>query len=131
MSSEIKLPSNHKFGFFFTFIFLITATYFYFKDIYLAFYILGFVSLVFLLITIFTADKLGPLNKLWMNFGFILGKIISPIIMGFIFFLIFTPTGILMRLFGRDELLLKFKNKPSYWIKRNVDIQSNSFRKQF
>lgn len=131
MSSEIKLPSNHKFGFFFTFIFLITATYFYFKDIYLAFYILGFVSLVFLLITIFTSDKLGPLNKLWMNFGFILGKIISPIIMGLIFFLIFTPTGILMRLFGRDELLLKFKNKPSYWIKRNVDIQSNSFRKQF
>ena len=131
MSSEIKLPSNHKFGFFFTFIFLIMAVYFFFKDIYLAFYTLSFASLVFLLITIFNANILGPLNKLWMNFGLILGRIISPIIMGFIFFLIFTPTGILMRLFGRDELLLKFKNKPSYWIKRNEDIQSNSFRKQF
>jgi len=66
-----------------------------------------------------------------MSFGLVLGMIVSPIVMGAIFFMIFTPIGILMRLFGRDELLLQFKTKPSYWTKRKNDLQSNSFRRQF
>ena len=97
----------------------------------MAFYVLGTCSIVFFLVTLFKAEILKPLNKLWMGFGLVLGMIVSPIVMGFIFFMIFTPIGILMRLFGRDELLLKFKAKPSYWSKRNVDIQSNSLRSQF
>jgi len=131
INSDIKLPSNHKFGYFFTFIFLIASLYFFFREINLAFYVLGTCSIVFFLVTLFKAEILRPLNKLWMSFGLFLGMIVSPIVMGFIFFIIFTPIGILMRLFGRDELLLKFKTKPSYWTKRNDDIQSNSFRKQF
>lgn len=131
INSDIKLPSNHKFGYFFTFIFLIASLYFFFREINLAFYVLGTCSIVFFLVTLFKAEILRPLNKLWMGFGLFLGMIVSPIVMGFIFFIIFTPIGILMRLFGRDELLLKFKTKPSYWTKRNDDIQSNSFRKQF
>jgi hypothetical protein len=105
--------------------------YFLFKEINMAFYILGTFSIVFFLVTIFKAEILRPLNKLWMRFGLVLGMIVSPIVMGAIFFIIFTPIGILMRLFGRDELLLQFKTKPSYWTKRNEDIHSNSFRKQF
>ena len=97
----------------------------------MTFYILGTCSIVFFLITFFKADILRPLNKLWMSFGLFLGMIVSPIVMGAIFFIIFTPIGILMRLFGRDELLLKFKVKPSYWTNRNEDIHSNSFRNQF
>jgi len=131
INSDIKLPSNHKFGYFFTFIFLIASLYFFFREINLAFYVLGTCSIVFFLVTLFKAEILRPLNKLWISFGLFLGMIVSPIVMGFIFFIIFTPIGILMRLFGRDELLLKFKTKPSYWTKRNDDIQSNSFRKQF
>ncbi len=97
----------------------------------MAFYVLGMCFIVFCLITFFKADILRPLNKLWMSIGLVLGMIVSPIVMGFIFFVIFTPIGILMRFFGRDELLLRFKKKSSYWTKRNDDIQSNSFRNQF
>ena len=128
---NIVLPSNQKFGYFFTFVFLITSIYFYFRENNMAFYVLGTCSIVFFSVTLFKAEILKPLNKLWMGFGLVLGMIVSPIVMGFIFFMIFTPIGILMRLFGRDELLLKFKAKPSYWSKRNVDIQSNSLRSQF
>ena len=131
INKNIELPSNHKFGYFFTFIFLISSIYFFFKEIDIAFYIIGTCSIVFFLLTFFKSKILTPLNKLWMSFGLILGMIVSPIVMGAIFYIIFTPIGILMRLFGRDELLLQFKTKPSYWTKRNVDIQSNSFRRQF
>ena len=131
ISNNIELPSNRKFGYFFTFIFLIFSTYFYFKEIQIAFYTLVITSIVFFLITFFKSNILKPINKLWMKFALILGNIISPIVMGLIFFLIFTPIAILMRLFGRDELLLRFKKKPSYWTKRNENIQSNSLSKQF
>lgn len=97
----------------------------------MAFFVLGTCSIVFFLVTLFKAEILRPLNKLWMGFGLVLGMIVSPIVMGAIFFIIFTPIGILMRFFGRDELLLQFKTKPSYWTKRNEDIHSNSFRSQF
>jgi len=130
-NNNIELPSNRKFGYFFTLIFFIVSTYFYFKDNNIIFYISGIISIAFLLITSFKANILEPLNKIWMKFGLILGKVISPIVMGSIFFLIFSPVGILMRLFGRDELLLRFKIKNSYWTNRNEDTLSNSFRSQF
>ena len=131
INNNIELPSNHKFGYFFTLIFLIASMYFLFKEINMAFYVLGTCSIVFFLVTLFKAEILRPLNKLWMGFGLVLGMIVSTIVMGAIFFIIFTPIAILMRLFGRDELLIQFKTKPSYWTKRNVDIQSNSFSRQF
>ena len=131
INKNFELPSNRKFGYFFTFIFLIASIYFYLKEIIVVFYTSGFFCLVFFLISTLKADILRPLNKLWMNLGFILGMIVSPIVMGVIFFFIFTPIGFLMRLFGRDELLIQLKKKPTYWIKRNQDIHSNSFINQF
>ena len=128
---DIDLPSNHKFGYFFTFVFLIASIYFYIRHVNLFFYIFFTTSIIFFFITLIAADILKPLNKLWMIFGLILGKIISPIVMGVIFFIIFTPIGVIMRLFGRDELRLSLKYKDTYWIKRNQNIQSNSFRNQF
>lgn len=128
---NIKLPSNQKFGYFFTLVFIIISIYFYFKEINILFYISAIISIVFFLITSFRANILKPLNKLWMKFGLILGKIINPIIMGVIYFFIFSPIGILIRLFGRDELGLRLKNKKTYWIKRNKELQTNSFKKQF
>ena len=127
----IKLPSNRKFGFFFTLVFLIFSIYFYIKEAEILFYIFFLSSICFLAFTLFATNSLRPLNKLWMSFGLVLGMIVSPIVMGVIFFIIFTPIGILMRLFGRDELLLQFKTKPSYWIKRDESIKLNSFRRQF
>lgn len=129
--TDIDLPSNHKFGYFFTFVFLIASIYFYLKHLNFFFYIFFTASIIFFVITLIATDILKPLNKLWMGFGLILGKAISPIVMGVIFFIIFTPIGVLMRVFGRDELHINFKYKDTYWIKRNQNIQSNSFRNQF
>ena len=131
IEQNIKLPSNQKFGYFFTLVFTIVAIYFYFKEINILFYTSGVISVFLFLITSIRANILKPLNKLWMKFGLILGKIINPIVMGIIYFFIFSPIGILMRLFGRDELGLRLKNKKTYWIKRNKELQRNSFFKQF
>lgn len=131
IEQNIKLPSNQKFGYFFTLVFTIIAIYFYFKEINILFYTSGVISVFLFLITSIRANILKPLNKLWMKFGLILGKIINPIVMGIIYFFIFSPIGILMRLFGRDELGLRLKNKKTYWIKRNKELQRNSFLKQF
>ena len=128
---QIQLPSNRKFGFFFSIIFFIISTYLYHIriDIFLV-YTSYIISLSLFIITLVNADILGPLNKLWMSFGMLLGLIISPIIIGVIFFFIFTPLALVLRIIGRDELILRLKDKPSYWIKRNNNY-SNSFRNQF
>lgn len=87
--SEVKLPSNRKFGFFFTVIFLLASSYSYYVDNEIMVYILGAICGIFLIITIINADALLPLNKVWMKFGILLGMIVSPIVMGIIFFGIF------------------------------------------
>ena len=129
--SEIKLPSNLKFGLFFSFIFFGLSIFFYFTLNDNWFYFFSSLSCIFLLISLFRADILLPLNKLWMYFGALIGMVISPVIMGLIFFGIFTPLAILMRIFKRDELCLKFQKKKSYWIGRNFELNSKSFYQQF
>ena len=129
--NNIPLPSEKKFGFLFAVIFSLASAYFYFNKIYIALYIFGLTALFFFVITIFQPILLRPLNKTWMKLGYFLGMIISPIIMGSIFFLIFTPLGIFMRLFNRDVLNLRLKKKSTYWIVHNESIQSNSLKYQF
>ena len=129
--SDIELPSNKKFGFFFTFVFASLAFYFLFIDSILwaqAFIIL---AVLFLLITLIIPEVLLSLNKLWMRLGLLLGMIVSPIILGIIFFGLVTPYGVVMRMFGRDELRLKFTKKSSHWILRSESIKSDSFKNQF
>ena len=129
--SEIELPSNRKFGFFFTFVFAVAAAYFYYSaNVGLA-YVFVATALTFLLITLIKSDVLLPLNKLWMRFGLLLGMIVSPIVLGIIFFGLFTPIAVVMRLSGRDELRLKFTQKASHWISRSEPIKSESFKHQF
>ena len=129
--SEIELPSNRKFGLFFTFVFAIAAAYFYYKAN--VGWALVFVVLasIFLPLALIKSDALLPLNKLWMRLGHLLGMIVSPIVLGVIFFGIFTPIAMLMRLSGRDELRLNFTQKASHWIRRRVPIKSESFKNQF
>ena len=130
-SSEIELPSNKKFGYFFTLIFTSVSIYFFINSILSWAILFAFIGVIFFITTFVKASLLLPLNKLWMRFGLLLGQIISPLVLGIIFFGIFTPVAFLMRLSGRDELRLKFKNKTSYWILRNEPIQGDSFRRQF
>jgi len=129
--SEVKLPSNRKFGFFFTFLFLVVAGYFYIRSSITVAYIFTVTALIFSLVTILKANFLLPLNKLWMRFGLLLGMIVSPIVLGLIFFGLFTPIAFLMRLSKRDELRLNFIERNTYWIKRDTPIQRESFKNQF
>ena len=128
---NLNLPSNRKFGFFFTFVFWGTAAYLYYTENITWAYAFITISLSFLIITLVKSDVLLPLNKLWMRLGLLLGIIVSPIVLGIIFFGLFTPIAILMRLSGRDELKIKFYKKSSYWITRSEPINSNSFKNQF
>ena len=129
---EHQLPSNKKFGLFFSIIFLLLALYFYHSsDQALAFPSLG-VAVFFLLAALFFDSALLPLNKLWMKLGFLLGIIVSPLVMGIIFFTLFVPVSLIMRLFGRDELRLKMKLRDSHWKPREHDESGvDSFRHQF
>jgi len=129
--SEIELPSNRKFGFFFAFVFAVAAAYFYNATNMTWAYAFIAASLIFLVITLVKDDALLPLNKLWMRFGLLLGMIVSPIVLGVIFFGIFAPIALLMRMSGRDELRLKFNNKATHWISRSEPIKSDSFKHQF
>jgi len=127
--SETKLPSNKKFGYFFTSIFALVSVYFFIGSILGWSILFAFTGVILFVITFVKADLLLPLNKLWMRFGLLLGKIISPLVFGMIFFLIFAPVAFLMRMSRRDELRLKFKNKTSHWILRSE--QKGSFKNQF
>jgi hypothetical protein len=129
--SELELPSNRKFGFFFTVVFLGLSAYFYIEVNYTWFYLSASLATTFFIVTLIKADVLQNLNKLWMRFGLLLGMIVSPIVLGAIFFLLFTPVAIAMRLFKRDELRLRFKKKSSHWIKRETELQSQYFKQQF
>ena len=128
---EIELPSNRRFGTFFTIIFSIIAIYFFYLKIYTIVFTLIFLAAIFFLITFLKPKWLLPLNKFWMRIGYVLGIIISPIVMAFIFFGLITPYSIVMRIIGRDELrLIKTVNK-SYWIFREHKSSQIDFRRQF
>lgn len=129
--SEIELPSNRKFGFFLTFVSMATMTYLFFATYVIWAYGFAVLALVFLFITLVMSDALLPLNKLWMRLGFLMGLIVSPIVLGIIFFGMITPTAILLRLAGRDELRLEFGRQASYWKLRSETIKPESFKHQF
>ena len=115
-----KLPSNRNFGFVFSIFFLLIYFYIYINSEISLIWML-IISVIFFILGAFNSKLLNPLNKIWYKFGIILGKIISPFIMGFIFYFIITPTGILMKVMKKDLLNLKFdKKEKSYWIKKST-----------
>ena len=129
--SEIELPSNRKFGFFFTSIFLVVAAYFYYSDNVTWAYAFSAAALVFVLVTLIKSDALLPLNKLWMRFGLLLGMIVSPIVLGIIFFGLVTPYALTMKILGRDELRLKIKKVETHWKSRSQAMPQTDFTQQF
>ncbi len=114
---EIKIGSNRSFGIVFFVVFLLIALYPLLKESDLRIWSLV-ISFIFLALGLSNSNLLTPLNKLWFKFGLFLGKIISPLVMGFIFFAVVTPIGILMRILGKDLLNLKYNKKKSYWIEK-------------
>ena len=114
---EIKIGSNKSFGIVFFVVFLLIAIYPLINNGELRIWSFS-ISIIFLVLGLINSKILTPLNKLWFKFGLLLGKIVSPVIMGIIFFLVVTPTAIIMRIIGKDLLNLKFNNKKSYWIEK-------------
>ena len=117
-----KLPSNKNFGIVFSIFFFLIFIYYFLQYEIFNFFIL-ILSLIFFSLGIVNSKILSPLNYIWFRIGLILGKIISPIILAIIFFIVVTPVGLIMRLFGKDLLNLKYNKKETYWIK-NTDPKS-------
>ena len=114
---DIKISSNKNFGIVFFIVFLLIGIYPFLNGNDFRIWSL-LISFVFLVLGLINSKILTPLNKLWFKFGLFLGKIVSPLVMGFIFFIVVTPTGIIMRLMRKDLLNLKYNQKKTYWIEK-------------
>ena len=114
---DIKVSSNRSFGIVFFIVFFLIATYPLLKGNDVRVWSL-LISFGFLILGLMNSKILSPLNKLWFKFGLILGKIISPLIMGIIFFVVVTPIGVVMRILKKDLLNLKYNRKETYWIEK-------------
>ena len=117
MKEKIQISSNRSFGIVFFIVFLLFVLYPLLDNKNPRIWSL-ILSVIFLFLGIINSKILDPLNILWFKFGILLGKIISPIIMGIIFFIVVTPIGFAMRIIGKDLLNLKFNKGKSYWVEK-------------
>ena len=132
MINRYPLPSNKKIGIFFFIILTILSVVLFIYDYPLISVITLTTGLISLTLSYLKPDLLLPVNKAWMTLGYLLGSIVSPIVIGSIFFVIFTPISIFLKIIGRDELKLLNKNSDSYWRKRQLNKDSQtSFKNQF
>ena len=114
---DIKVSSNRSFGLVFFIVFLIVGLFPLISNENIRIWSL-IISTIFLILGLLNSRILTPLNIIWFKFGILLGRVVSPLVMAMIFFLVVTPTGILMRIFQKDLLNLKKNNSKSYWIIR-------------
>jgi saxitoxin biosynthesis operon SxtJ-like protein len=131
---DVKAPSERSFGITFAVVFALLAAFSYWhRGAGTTFYVTIAVSMVFAVVTLMAPRILRPLNLIWLKFGLLLHKVVNPVIMGILFFGIFTPMGVVMRMFGVD--FLRMKRKPateSYWIAKSDDaIPDSSMKNQF
>ena len=121
---------NRSFGLLFFIVFLALALWPLTKKGEINIYLIS-IALIFLVLGLLNSKILSPLNKAWIKFGEILGRVIAPIVMAIVYFLILTPISLIVRFFGKDLIGLKFSNdiKKSYWIKRKKHL--GSMDKQF
>ena len=120
---------NRGFGLLFFIVFLAFAFWLLIKKGEINLYLIS-ISLIFLILGLLNSKILTPLNKSWIKFGELLGRIIAPIVMAIVYFIILTPISLLVRLFGKDLIGMKFnKNLKTYWIKRKKHL--GTMDKQF
>ena len=125
---KVKIGSNRSFGIVFFIVFLIIAIWPVFYDGSLRIWSI-LISLIFLILGALNSKILTPLNIIWFKFGIILGNIISPRVMGIVFFLVVTPIGLLLKLFGKDVLSLKKNKLSTYWKEKSK--YDSSMKNQF
>jgi predicted membrane protein len=117
-NSNIKIGTNKSFGIVFFVFFLIVSIFPLLNDGNIRVWSL-IISLIFLILGILNSKILTPLNQIWFKFGILLGRFVSPVVMGIIFFAIVTPTSVIMRVLQKNLLNLKKGNKKTYWIERS------------
>tara|TARA_B100000586_G_scaffold255446_1_gene217534 strand:+ start:758 stop:1135 length:378 start_codon:yes stop_codon:yes gene_type:complete len=123
-----KISSNKSFGVLFCIVFVLIAVWPVMHEGSLRIWPIP-ISFIFLVLGLLNSKLLSPLNLVWVKFGELLGKIVAPIVMAMVYFLIITPIGLFMRLAGKDLLNTKFSKDHSYWIKREKNI--GSMKRQF
>ena len=117
-NSKIKISSKKSFGIVFFTVFFIISIWPLLSANEIRYWSLV-ISVVFLILGIINSKILTPLNKIWFKIGILLGNVISPIVMSIIFFLVVTPTSLIMKLFGKDILGIKKNRSKSYWIEKS------------
>jgi hypothetical protein len=128
MIKKIKLPTNRNFGIVFFIVFLIVSLWPLLSQNEIRYWAL-ISSIIFLILGLFNSKILLPLNKIWMQFGIFLGNIISPLILGIIYFFVITPTGLILRIFKKDVLKIKKNKIDTFWVKK--DNSNNNMNNQF
>jgi len=123
-----KKKSNKSFGILFFIVFLIIGFWPLTNGEEIRFWSI-LISLLFLILGFLNSKILTPLSYAWIKLGLFLGKFITPIVMALIFYLIISPFGVVIRLFGKDLLMKKYSKKSSYWIKREKKM--NPMKMQF
>ena len=122
------MSSNRSFGILFFVVLLIIGVW-PLKNGNNPYYVILIISFIFLILGLTNSKFLTPLNKTWVKFGELLGRIIAPLVMALVYFIILTPISLLLRVFGKDLLNLKYSKENSYWIKRDKNI--GTMDKQF
>ena len=117
-NSNIKIGTNKSFGIVFFLFFLIVSIFPLFQNGNIRIWPL-IMAIIFLILGLLNSKILTPLNKIWFKFGILLGTFVSPIVMGAVFFIIVTPTSLIMKVLGKNLLNLKRDNKKTYWIEKS------------
>ena len=123
-----KISSNRSFGIVFFVFFLLVSLWPLLNDNPIRIWSLV-IAIIFLILGLLNSKFLTPLNRSWLKFGELLGRVVSPLVMGLVYFVILTPIGLFMRLIRKDLLGTKFSKKNSYWIKRDKNI--GTMKRQF
>ena len=123
-----KKNSNKSFGVLFFIVFLLIALWPLVNGDSLRVWSL-LIAVIFLVLGLLNSKILNPFKKIWIKFGESLGKVIAPLVLSIVYFIVITPIGLFLRIFGKDLLGIKFLKKKSYWIKRDKDL--GSMKNQF
>ncbi|HVM38204.1 MAG TPA: SxtJ family membrane protein [Sphingomicrobium sp.] len=130
---KTELPSNRSFGLFVTAVASAFSVFFVVTARPTPAAVAALLAAAAALAAVLKPNLLAPLNKAWMMLGMALGAIVSPIVLAILFFGLFTPLALLLRLLGRDELRLRrAANGAGYWrLRQPPGPEPDSFRRQF
>ena len=131
-SLDSNIPSNRQFGFFFSVIFGIASLYFAIKATAIWSLVCGVLCLATFITTVVASNRLRPANLAWYKISILLSKVVNPVVVGIIFFVLITPVALIIRFAGRDELQLKLHRQSSLWKHRlPIEHKRSTFNNQF